>query len=70
MILSIVIIFIGLTAVIRIETDAGYYECSSCKHRYIPSFKAVYLSLNKGKTRYLKCPKCNNKSWNKKVLYK
>ena len=70
MILSIVIILIGLTAVIKIETDAGYYECGNCKHRYIPSFKAVYLSWNKGKTRYLICPKCHKKSWNNKVLYK
>ena len=53
---------------LRIEQVTGFYECGKCKHRYIPTFKQVNLAMHIGRTRYMKCPKCNKKSWNKKVL--
>ena len=53
---------------IRIEQKAGYYECEKCHHRYIPTYNQVCWSMHFGRTRYIKCPKCKQKSWNKKVL--
>lgn len=55
---------------IRIEQTAGYYECGKCHYKYIPSYNSVLFSMHYGRTRYMKCPKCNKKSWNKKVLTK
>ncbi len=65
--------FILATAVIFsfiIEKEAGYYECSKCHHKYIPTYKQILFSTHMGWTRKLKCPKCHSKSWNKKVLTK
>lgn len=53
---------------LRIEQVAGYYECVTCGHRYVPSYKAVNLAMHMGRTRYMKCPKCGKKSWHKKVI--
>ena len=53
---------------LRIEQVAGYYECRECGHRYVPSYKSVNLAMHMGRTRYMKCPKCGKKSWQKKVL--
>ena len=53
---------------LRIEQVAGYYECRKCGHRYVPSYKAVNLAMHMGRTRYMKCPKCSKKSWQKKVI--
>ena len=53
---------------LRIEQVAGYYECKKCKHKYIPTYKQINMAMHMGRTRYLKCPKCNKKSWNKKVI--
>ena len=53
---------------LRIEQVAGYYECRICGHRYVPSYKAVSLAMHTGRMRYLKCPKCGKKSWQKKVI--
>ena len=61
---------IGMFFAVRIEQVAGYYECKHCKHRYIPTFKAVTFAIHMGRTRYMRCPKCNRKSWQKKVLTK
>lgn len=55
---------------LKIEQIAGYYECQHCKHRYIPTYKDVNLAMHMGRSRYMRCPKCNQKSWNKKVLKK
>lgn len=62
--------FAGFFVTLRIEQIAGYYECKECGHRYIPTFKAVNLAMHMGRTRYMRCPKCNKKSWQKKVLTK
>lgn len=55
---------------LRVEQTAGYYACQKCGHRYVPTFKAVNLAPHMGRTRYMKCPVCGEKSWQKKVLSK
>ena len=64
------IAFIGFLFALKIEQVAGYYECKKCGHRYVPTFKAVNMAMHMGRTRYMKCPKCGEKSWQKKVLKK
>ena len=59
---------IGLVFALKIEQVAGYYECKCCGHKYLPTFKAVNLAMHMGRTRYMKCPKCGKKSWQKKVI--
>ena len=59
---------IGFLFALRIEQVAGYYECKHCKHKYVPTYKAVVSAPHMGSTRYMKCPCCNKKSWQKKVL--
>lgn len=61
---------IGIFFTIKIEQKAGYYQCKHCKNTYVPTFKAAAFSMHLGRTKYLKCPKCGKKSWNKKVLNK
>ncbi len=69
-ILGSIIFSIGVANAIKIEQTAGYYECGKCHYKYIPLYKSVLFSMHYGRTRYMKCPKCNEKSWNKKVLTK
>ena len=62
--------FVGLFIAMRIEQVAGYYECKHCGHKYVPTYKAVNCAPHIGRTRYMKCPKCNKKSWQKKTISK
>jgi transcriptional regulator with XRE-family HTH domain len=55
---------------LKLEVDAGYYECKKCHHKFVPTYKEVLLSTHMGTTRHLKCPNCKEKSWCKKVLGK
>ena len=65
-----VLFLAGCFYALRIEQVAGYYACKECGHRYIPTYKAVHLAMHMGRTRYMRCPKCGKKSWQKKVLAK
>ena len=55
---------------VRIEQKAGYYECAGCGHRYVPDYKSVLFAMHVNRTRYMKCPACGEKSWQKKRLRK
>ncbi len=59
---------LGIFFTIIIEQKEGYYQCKHCKNTYVPTFKAAAFSMHLGRTKSLKCPKCDKKSWNKKVL--
>ena len=69
-VLAFIIFIVGVSFALKIETETGYYECKECHNRYVPKYSNVYFAMHFGTTRYLKCPKCNKKSWNKKVLTK
>lgn len=53
---------------LKIEQVAGYYECKHCHNKYVPTYLSVQKAMHFGRTRYMKCPKCGKKSWQKKVL--
>lgn len=64
------VFIIGIAFALRIEQTAGYYKCDECGHKYVPTYSDMLWSMHMGRTRYMKCPKCNEKSWQKKVLKK
>ena len=61
---------VGITNALKIEHDAGYYECPECGERYVPTMKAVVMAQHIGTSRKLKCPYCGSKAYHKKVLTK
>ncbi len=68
--IGLILFATGIGFAIRIEQTAGYYECAKCGYRYVPSYKSVLMSAHRGRTRHMRCPKCNEKSWQKKVISK
>ena len=69
-VLGFLLFIIGMVNALKIEQTAGYYECAKCHHKYVPTYGSVFMSMHFGRTRYLKCPQCNQRSWNKKVISK
>lgn len=62
--------FVGFFFAIKIEQVAGYYKCKHCNHCYVPTYKVMSLSMHMGRTRYMKCPNCGKRSWQRKVVSK
>lgn len=67
-ILAFALLIIGVSFALKIETETGYYECQKCNHKYIPKYGKVYFAMHFGTTRYMKCPKCHKRSWQKKII--
>ncbi len=65
---GIILFAVGIFYALLIERIAGYYECSKCHHKYIPTYKQILFSMHAFRTRYMKCPKCKCSSWSKKVI--
>lgn len=68
--ISVLPILIAAPFMIKIEQKAGYYKCKHCGYTYVPKYSSVFFAPHFGRTRYMKCPKCNKESWHKKVLRK
>ena len=67
---AVVPFLVTVPFLLKIEQTAGYYECAKCGHRYVPTYNSVLWAMHMGRTRYMRCPECHQKSWQKKVLSK
>lgn len=67
-IVGFVIFFTGISFCLYIEQKAGYYICRKCNHKHVPTFKQVFFSMHAGRIRFMKCPHCNKKSWQRKII--
>ena len=65
----VAIVLFGIMGM-KIEHDAGYYECPNCGELYVPSMLAVLLAIHVGTARRLKCPYCEKRGFHKKVVSK
>ena len=55
---------------LKLEVEAGYYECSKCHHRYKPTYFKALIAPHIHTTRYMRCTKCGKMAWAKKVMTK
>ena len=70
-ILGICVVFlIPCLYALKLEISVGVYKCKDCGHEIIPTYTEALMAMHKGTTRYLKCPKCNKRTWCKKVVKK
>ena len=68
-ILGICVVFlIPCFYALKLEVSVGAYKCKNCGHEIVPTYTQVLNAMHMGTTRYLKCPKCEKRSWCKKVL--
>ena len=65
---GLAIFLIGGYFALKLEREAGYYECPVCGARYVPSMRAVVLAPHFWRSRLMKCPHCGKRGYHKKVL--
>ena len=70
-ILGICIVFlIPCLYAVKLEISVGVYKCQNCGYEIVPAYKEAMMAMHKGFTRHLLCPKCNKRTWCKKILNK
>ena len=67
---SCVVFLIPCFFALKLEVSVGAYKCKHCGNEFVPTYTQALNAMHAGTTRYLKCPKCNKRSWCKKVLKK
>ena len=55
---------------LKLEVSVGTYKCQNCGYEIVPTYKEAMMAMHRGTTRHLQCPKCNKRTWCKKVLKK
>jgi len=55
---------------LKLEVSVGAYKCKNCGHEITPTYSEALWAMHRGTTRHLKCPKCNKRTWCKKVIKK
>ena len=70
-ILGICIVFlVPCFYALKLEVSVGAYKCKECGHEIVPTYSEALWAMHRGFTRHLMCPKCNKRTWCKKLLKK
>ena len=69
-ILLCVVFLIPCFYALKLEVSVGAYKCKNCGYEIVPTYKEAMTAMHRGTTRHLKCPKCNQRTWCKKVINK
>ena len=70
-ILCICIVFlIPCFYALKLEISVGVYKCRNCGHGFVPTYTQALNAMHIGTTRYLRCPRCNKRTWCRKVIKK
>ena len=64
------VFFIPCLYAVKLEVSVGAYKCKNCGYEIVPTYKEAMMAMHRGTTRHLKCPKCNERTWCKKVIKK
>ena len=55
---------------LKLEVSVGAYKCKNCGYEIVPTYMQALNAMHRGTTRHLKCPKCNKRTWCKKIIKK
>lgn len=70
-ILGICIIFLlPCFYALKLEVSVGVYKCKKCGCEIVPTYSEALWAMHMGTTRHLKCPRCEKRTWCKKVIKK
>lgn len=68
--IALIVIISDIAVILLVAVSTEIYECEKCGEKFVPTLSAYLLTPHTFSRRYLKCPFCNKKSWNKSKLRK
>lgn len=68
--IGIALICVGanIAVILIVAVSTEVFECSNCKETFVPTLTEYIMGPHTLKRRYLKCPHCGKKSWNKSKI--
>ncbi len=55
---------------VKLEVSVGAYKCKNCGYEIVPTYSEAMRAMHRGFTRHLMCPKCNKRTWCRKIINK
>ena len=69
-VISTIVLIFSYFFALKLEVDAGYYECKKCHHKIKPTYMQALFAPHMSTTRYFKCSECGKRTWHKKSMTK
>ena len=67
-IVAVLSLVVAAVPLMWVNINVGYYKCSHCGEKFIPSIRTYSLGVHVIGTRYLTCPKCGKSGMFKKTM--
>ncbi len=68
--IALIIMISNVSVILLVAVSTEIYECDKCGEKFTPTLSAYLLAPHTFNKRYLKCPCCGKKSWNKSHIRK
>lgn len=64
-VMSVLLVVSNIALILLVAVNTEVYECCHCGEKFVPTMREYLMGANTMKKRYLRCPYCHKKGWNK-----
>lgn len=64
-VMSVLLVVSNIALILLVAVNTEVYECCHCGEKFVPTMRKYLMGANTMKKRYLRCPYCHKKGWNK-----
>lgn len=68
--IALIVMISNIAVILLVAVSTEIYECEKCGEKFVPTLSAYLLAPHTFTKRYLKCPHCGKKRWNKSHIKK
>ena len=69
-VLLFLLFFASIISLCALSNSMGTFTCKHCNHKFTPKLSAFFIGVHTWNKRYLKCPRCQKKSFCQFESYK
>lgn len=64
-VISVLLVVSNIALILLVAVNTEVYECCHCGEKFVPIMREYLMGAHTMKKRYLRCPYCHKKGWNK-----
>lgn len=64
-VMSVLLVVSNIALILLVAVNTEVYECCHCGEKFVPTMREYSMGAHTMKKRYLRCPYCHKKGWNK-----
>lgn len=64
-VMSVLLVVSNIALILLVAVNTEVYECCHCGEKFVSTMREYLMGAHTMKKRYLRCPYCHKKGWNK-----